>query len=114
MVIEALLEKSRRINKILQKTAGQHVDFKGVAMYYKMWLKLMSASDRSGKILGISTIDSLMVKWLVETSPTDYNAMVSSYDEAEVNLQQDDSVSLLLIKSPPLCLLGGGKRLGTL
>ena len=31
MVIEALLEKSRRINKILQKTAGQHVDFKEVA-----------------------------------------------------------------------------------
>jgi transcriptional pleiotropic repressor len=41
--------------------------------------------------------------------------MVLSYDEAKVNLQQDDSVSLFTDKITTIVpILGGGKRLGTL
>ena len=35
MATAALLEKTRRINKILQRTAGQHVDFKEIAEVLK-------------------------------------------------------------------------------
>jgi transcriptional pleiotropic repressor len=35
VISSPLLEKTRRINKILQKTAGQHVDFKEVAEVLK-------------------------------------------------------------------------------
>ncbi len=118
MVIEALLEKSRRINKILQKTAGQHVDFKEVADVLQDVVEAnVYIADRSGKILGISTIDEFDGEMLSEddTLPADYNAMVLSYDEAKVNLQQDDSVSLFTDKITTIVpILGGGKRLGTL
>ena len=52
MISSPLLEKTRRINKILQKTAVQHVDFTEVA---EVALKVIIANvylvDRQGNLL---------------------------------------------------------------
>ncbi|HZK23865.1 MAG TPA: GTP-sensing pleiotropic transcriptional regulator CodY [Oscillospiraceae bacterium] len=116
--MEALLEKSRRINKILQKTAGQHVDFKDVAEVLK---NVIAANvyivDRSGKILGISAIDEFNGEMLSEgdTLPADYNGQLLSYDESKVNLQHDETDALFKDNTTTIIpILGGGKRLGTL
>ena len=51
MITSPLLEKTRRINKILQKTAGQYVDFKEVAEVLKTVIHAnIYIADRQGEI----------------------------------------------------------------
>ena len=130
MVIEDLLEKSRRINRILQKTAGQHVDFKEVADVLKSVVHAnIYIADRSGKILGFSLVDEfeceLMVNQVLESGafPADYNAQLLNADESKVNFLQVENDCVFIDKTECLFtnkittivpILGGGKRLGTL
>lgn len=58
MVTSALLEKTRRINKILQRTAGQHVDFGEVAEVLKNVIHAnIYIANKAGKILGSSLVE---------------------------------------------------------
>ena len=95
MAMTTLLEKSRRINKILQKTAGQHVDFKEVADVLKNVIHAnIYIAERTGKILGYSLVDEfeceLMVNEVLKDGdfPQDYNEQLLKVDETRVNLRQ--------------------------
>ena len=130
MVIEALLEKSRRINRILQKTAGQHVDFKEVADVLKSVINAnIYISDRNGKILGHSLVDEFECELMVDnvlknnTFPPEYSSQLLSVDESKVNLRQknndcvfNDEIKCLFEEkiTTIVPIMGGGKRLGTL
>lgn len=130
MAMTELLEKSRRINKILQKTAGQHVDFKAVADVLKNVIHAnIYIADRTGKILGYSMVDEfeceLMITEVIKDGlfPADYNELLLGVDESRVNLRQkcndcvflDDTACLFTNKITTIVpIVGGGKRLGTL
>ncbi len=130
MQVTPLLEKTRRINRILQKTAGQHVDFKDVADVLKNVIHAnIYISDRTGKILGFSLVDEfeceLMVNQVLKNShfPEDYNEKLLSVDESRVNLHQKCNDCVFLNEVDCLFtnkittivpIVGGGKRLGTL
>lgn len=125
-----LLEKTRRINRILQKTAGQHVDFRDVADVLKNVIHAnIYIADRTGKILGYSLVDEfeceLMVNQVLKNShfPEDYNEKLLSVEESRVNLHQkcndcvflDEVACLFTNKITTIVpIVGGGKRLGTL
>lgn len=130
MVMTPLLDKTRRINKILQKTAGQHVNFKDVADVLKNVIHAnVYIADRSGKILGFSLVDEfeceLMINEVLKDGifPDDYNEMLLGFDESRVNLRQKcndcvflDEVACLFTNkiTTIIPIVGGGKRLGTL
>lgn len=130
MVIEELLEKSRRINRILQKTAGQHVDFEKVAEVLRNVVRAnIYIADRNGKILGYSLVDEfeceLMENNVLENGafPAEYNAQLLYVDESKANLRQKKNDCVFLNETECLFIdklttivpiVGGGKRLGTL
>lgn len=130
MQIHPLLEKTRRINKILQKTAGQHVDFKEVSEVLRNVINAnIYIADRSGRILGYSLVDEfeceLMVNQVLKNGqfPADYNEKLLSVEESRVNLRQKcndcvfiDNVECLFTDkiTTIVPIVGGGKRLGTL
>lgn len=130
MAMSTLLEKSRRINKLLQKTAGQHVDFKEVADVLKNVIHANTyIADRGGNILGYSLVDEfeceLMVTEVLKDGnfPDHYNQQLLGVDETRVNLKQkcndcvflDETECLFTDKITTIVpIIGGGKRLGTL
>lgn len=130
MAMTSLLEKSRRINKILQKTAGQHVDFKEVADVLKNVIHAnIYIAERTGKILGFSLVDEfeceLMVKEVLRDGafPEDYNELLLNVDDPRVNLRQKCNDCVFLEETDCLFtnkittivpIVGGAKRLGTL
>ena len=66
MISSPLLEKTRRINKILQKTAGKHVDFKDVADVLKNVIHAnVYIADKGGIILGWSLVDEFECELMV-------------------------------------------------
>jgi len=130
MSMTSLLEKSRRINKILQKTAGQPVDFKEVADVLKNVIHAnIYIAERTGKILGFSLVDEfeceLMVKEVLRDGafPDDYNELLLNVDDPRVNLRQKCNDCVFLEETDCLFtnkittivpIVGGAKRLGTL
>ena len=130
MISSPLLEKTRRINKILQKSAGRHVDFKDVAEVLKNVIHAnVYIASRQGKILGWSLVDEfeceLMVDNVLEegTFPEDYNRFLLKEDESRVNLRQKTNDCVFLESERCLFankittvipIIGGGERLGTL
>lgn len=130
MISSPLLEKTRRINKILQKSAGRHVDFKDVAEVLKNVIHAnVYIASRQGKILGWSLVDEfeceLMVDNVLEegTFPEDYNRFLLKEDESRVNLRQKSNDCVFLESERCLFankittvipIIGGGERLGTL
>jgi len=66
VISSPLLEKTRRINKILQKTAGKHVDFKDVADVLKNVIHAnVYIADKGGIILGWSLVDEFECELMV-------------------------------------------------
>ncbi len=130
MATAALLEKTRRINKILQRTAGQHVDFKEIAEVLKKVIHAnVYIADRQGKILGTSLVEEfeceLMIDQVVKTGffPEDYNGKLLKVSETRINLKQKYNDCVFSERTKCLFtnkittiipILGGGKRLGTL
>ena len=130
MISSPLLEKTRRINKILLQSAGQHVDFKDVAEVLKNVIHAnIYIADRDGIILGWSLVDEfeceLMVNNVLKDGkfPEDYNESLLRNEEARVNLRQktndcvfiDDERCLFANKITTVVpILGGGDRIGTL
>ncbi|NMA92294.1 MAG: GTP-sensing pleiotropic transcriptional regulator CodY [Firmicutes bacterium] len=130
MITSPLLEKTRRINKILQKTAGQYVDFKEVAEVLKTVIHAnIYIADRQGEILGYGLVDEfecgLMVDHVLKNGkfPEYYNDFLLRSEEPRVNLPQKSN-DCVFIKTEEclfadkittvIPIVGGGKRLGTL
>jgi len=130
VISSPLLEKTRRINKILQKATGQHVDFKDVADVLKNVIHAnVYIADKNGAILGWSLVDEFECELMLENVlkggifPEDYNEFLLKDDEARVNLRQktNDCVFLDTEKclfankiTTVIPIIGGGERLGSL
>lgn len=129
MISSPLLEKTRRINKILQQTAGQYVNFKEVAEVISSVISAnIYIADRQGKILGYSLVDEfecdIMVNEVLKADrfPERYNDSILRIEEPRVNLRQksndcvffDSEECLLTNKITTIIpIIGGGKRIGT-
>ncbi|OWZ84221.1 GTP-sensing pleiotropic transcriptional regulator CodY [Natranaerobius trueperi] len=125
-----LLDKTRRINRILQKAAGQPVDFSEVAEVLRDVINAnIYIASKKGKILGSALVDEFeceIMKEQVLTQerfPEDYNDYLLSLNETSYNLTQkknecvyqynvDCLFSNKLTTVVPI--IGGGKRLGSL
>jgi transcriptional pleiotropic repressor len=130
VITSPLLEKTRRINKILQKTAGQRVDFTEVSEVLKNVIHAnVYIADREGKILGYALVDEfecdIMVSQVLKKSefPERYNDFLLRDDETRVNLKQKRNVCAFVEEENCLFtnklttvvpIMGGGKRLGSL
>lgn len=130
MISSPLLEKTRRINKILQKTAGQRVDFFEVAEVLKNVIYAnVYIANSEGHILGYALVDEfeceIMVSQVLKNGlfPERYNEFLLRDDDSRVNLPQKTNDCVFV--SSESCLftnkittvvpiIGGGKRLGTL
>ncbi len=128
--MKTLLEKTRNINKILQKAAGQPVDFEEMA---SVLAQNISANcyivGRQGKILGHSFMNGFscdLMEDIVEKSmrfPKEYNDDLLRTTETKANSSQTANACILdkqdkCIYSNKLATIvpvnGGGQRLGTL
>lgn len=130
MISSPMLEKTRRINKILQKTGGHYVDFKEVAEVLKNVINAnVYIADRKGEILGYALVDEfeceLMINHVLKNGhfPEKYNEFLLRNEESRVNLRQKSNDCVFLPTEGCLFtqkiitvvpIVGGGKRLGTL
>ncbi len=128
--MENLLERTRQINSILQKSAGQHVDFGEIAEVLR---KVINANiyiaDKEGGILGFSLVKQfeceIMVNQVLHVNrfPEVYNEPLLKINETRVNLMQKSNLCVFMDNADCLFtnklttivpILGGGRRLGTL
>jgi transcriptional pleiotropic repressor len=125
-----ILAKTRRLNKLLQKTAGQAVNFMEMAMVMREALQAdVYVVSRKGKILGYSMsaphVSPAMNMMVVEERrfPESYNTMLLQIDETSSNLDQENTNSKSMSKVHDFLMrahtlivpiIGGGQRWGTL
>ncbi|PSL51183.1 transcriptional pleiotropic repressor [Salsuginibacillus halophilus] len=124
-----LLSKTRKINDMLQKSAGQHVDFKDMAETLRDVIGAnVFVVSRRGKILGYGIkqeIENERMKQMLEERqfPQEYTAGLFKIEETSANLDIDSEFTAFpvenreLFKSGLTTLVpinGGGQRLGTL
>lgn len=128
--MKSLLEKTRRLNKMLQKAAGSQVNFEEMAQALS---ELISANvyvvSRRGKVLGHSLLAkfecSIMIDEVLKGGifPEDFNEKLLKMDETSPNITQEGKACVF--KRGTDCLYagkittivpinGGGERLGTL
>jgi transcriptional pleiotropic repressor len=128
--VKGLLEKTRRINRLIQKSAGLPVDFKDMAMILS---ELSHANtyilDRKGQILGYALVDAFECEVLERrvlasgAFPEDYNDKLLKVDTTRPNIAQEGR--LCLFQRELSCayagkvttivpIMGAGERLGTL
>ncbi|MGY4689814.1 GTP-sensing pleiotropic transcriptional regulator CodY [Salibacterium sp. K-3] len=124
-----LLSKSRKINDMLQKTAGDHVNFKDMAETLR---DIISSNvfvvSRRGKLLGYAIKQEIendrMKKMLEERQfPEEYTSGLFKLDETSPNLGIDSDYTAFPVENRDLFssglttivpINGGGQRLGTL
>ncbi|MHB1126599.1 MAG: GTP-sensing pleiotropic transcriptional regulator CodY [Bacillota bacterium] len=126
-----LLEKTRIINKLLQKSAGNPVDFDEMA---KVLCDMINANcyivSRTGKILGYSFIEGFAceimedIVYRSERFPEAYNEELLRVGETKANFNQQANACVFsntetqcifnnkLVTIVPI--IGGAQRLGTL
>ncbi len=125
-----LLDKTRAINKLLQKAAGHPVDFQEMADVLTENIEANTyIVGRRGKILGHSFVDNYacdVIKGLIENSerfPDDYNEGLLRVVETRANFNQKSNKCVFNIEEEcvfkdkiitVLPMVGGGERLGTL
>lgn len=125
----SLLEKSRKINRLLQRTGGNAVDFTDMAYVLKEAIQCnVYIASKKGKILGYSLLDDfeceIMEEKVIEEGafPEDYNDGLLRVRETKSNIEQKDGKCVFADED---CLfedklttivpvIGGGDRLGTL
>ncbi|GAK07520.1 GTP-sensing pleiotropic transcriptional regulator CodY [Geomicrobium sp. JCM 19038] len=124
-----LLTKSRKINEMLQKSAGQHVDFKDMAETLR---DVISANifvvSRRGKLLGYSIqqeIEHDRIDRILEERqfPEEYTEGLFSVADTSSNLDIDSKYTAFPVENRELFktglttivpINGGGQRIGTL
>lgn len=125
-----LLEKSRKINRLLQRTGGRPVDFSEMATVLREAIECnVYIANKKGKILGFSFLDdfecSIMEEKVIEVGnfPENYNRGLMRIREARENIKQEEGECVFTdeedcIYSNKLTtiipIIGGGDRLGTL
>ncbi len=127
--MEGLLEKTRQINSILQKSAGQHVDFKEIAEVLRDVINAnVYIASRQGTILGHSLVKEFECEIMINevlnenSFPEGYNESLMNIDDTRVNSKQKSNSCVFLDEqclftnklSTIVPIVGGGKRLGTL
>lgn len=125
-----LLDKTRQINKLIQRSAGQPVDFTEMAtvLSQSIHCNVYVVSD-DGKLLGYNLQDEfecqLMMEEVIskEVFPTDYTRWLTKTTETRQNIES--KTGKCIFKSEEECIfiqklttvvpvIGGGNRLGTL
>ncbi len=125
-----LLNKTRRINRLLQSAAGQPVDFSEMALVLSESINgnVYVVSDK-GKVLGHCLLDefecNLMLEEVIDKGrfPEDYNNNLLKVNRTKQNIEAKDG--LCVFKDAEKCIfanklttivpvVGGGNRLGTL
>ena len=127
-----LLEKTRTINKLLQKTAGNPVEFTEMA---KVLCDLIDSNiyivGRRGKILGYAFMDGFQCQVIedivlkTERFPETYNEDLLRITQTQSNIKVDTADCVFTGKSEASCIfngkittvvpiMGGGERQGTL
>lgn len=129
--MKSLLEKTRDINRLLQKSAGNPVDYKVIA---KVLSDILGANcyllDRNGKITGYGFMEGFTcpimedIVYSSEEFPEEYNAQLLRMDRTHANFGQVSNACVFqpggekclftgkLVAVVPV--VGGGQRLGTL
>jgi len=128
--MENLLERTRQINSILQKSAGHHVDFGEIAEVLRNVINAnVYIADGNGCIMGYSLVKQfeceIMVNEVLKDNcfPVEYNESLMKINETRVNLIQKSNLCVFMENAECLFtnklttivpILGGGRRLGTL
>ena len=126
----SLLDKSRKINRLLQRTGGKPVDFSEMAEVLKSAIECnVYINSRKGKILGYSLLDDfecdIMEEKVIENGyfPEDYNDYLMRASNTRENIKQEDGECVFSPEDECLFqdklttivpVMGGGDRLGTL
>ncbi|MGM0472207.1 MAG: GTP-sensing pleiotropic transcriptional regulator CodY [Bacillota bacterium] len=129
-IVDSLLEKTRKINKLLQKSAVHSVDFTEMAEVLSTSIKAnVYIVNKEGKILGYELINEFecdsMINEVISQGyfPEDYNQWVLGINETYANFEQRDGDCVFaedrkcMFKhkmSTIIPINGGGERLGTL
>ncbi|MGI6066578.1 MAG: GTP-sensing pleiotropic transcriptional regulator CodY [Bacillota bacterium] len=127
--MKTLLEKTRDLNKLIQKSAGNPISFEGMAKILRNNIESnVYLISRKGKILGYAFLDNYHCPTMDEIVteemrfPSDYNENLLKTPETKANI---DRLGLCAFIPDRKCLLenkfttfvpliGGGERLGTL
>ncbi|MCR8630820.1 GTP-sensing pleiotropic transcriptional regulator CodY [Paenibacillus radicis (ex Xue et al. 2023)] len=123
-----LLEKTRRLNKLLQKEAGNSVSFKNMAEVLSDILRAdIFVVSRKGKVLGRAVSTTEQHSELLETIlqenrfSVEYNQLLLKVEETSSNMDAkndhhlfgdhlpEEAISITIVP-----VIGGGERLGTL
>ncbi len=128
--MRALLEKTRSINKLLQKSAGYTVNFNEVAAVLSENIgSSIYILDQEGKVLGFTYMKGLtcdIMKDIVEgrgSFPEEYNENLMKIDETYANFCQIANACVFYGEkqcrftgkvSTMVPIMGAGQRLGTL
>jgi transcriptional pleiotropic repressor len=123
-----LLTKTRTLNKLLQKEAGNPVSFKNMAEVLSDILQAdIFVASRKGKVLGSAVSETQQNPLPLETIlqenrfPAEYNQLLLKVDETSSNMDANSEYHVFGAYFPEddihitiVPVLGGGERLGTL
>lgn len=121
--MKTLLEKTRRINRLLQKSAGTQVNFNELA---SVLADLIGAdvyvASRKGKILGLGLTAGDAEAYQNLTFTEEYNSSLMKVDDTTANteqsqltvLQEGKEIQMRGGRVTIVPVAGGGERLGTL
>jgi transcriptional pleiotropic repressor len=124
-----LLSKTRRINRLLEKTAGQHVNFTAMAEVLRDVIEAnIYVLSRKGKVLGYAIAQEInnarMDEMLAERRfPEWYNNELLKVQETVTNLSVESELTAFPVEMKEsfsaglttlVPIIGGGDRLGTL
>jgi transcriptional pleiotropic repressor len=124
-----LLAKTRKINALLQQSAGKPVNFKEMAETLRDVIEAnIFVVSRRGKLLGVSLfqeIENERMKQMIEERqfPTDYTKNLFNINETSSNLDIHSEHTAFPVENKDLFvkglttivpIVGGGERLGTL
>lgn len=129
--MKTLLEKTRTVNKLLQKTAGNPVEFTEIA---KVLSDLIDCNvyivGRRGKILGYAFMDGFVCQAIedivmkAERFPESYNEELMRITQTHANISSKDTSDCIFTLEKEcgfenkittvVPIMGGGERQGTL
>ncbi|GAB6935778.1 MAG: GTP-sensing pleiotropic transcriptional regulator CodY [Bacillota bacterium] len=124
-----LLTKTRRINRLLQKTAGHAVNFMEMAEVLRDVINAnVFVLSRKGKVLGYAIahqIENERMRRMLEERrfPEEYNREVLKVDSTQTNIPIESDLTIFPVELRDVIqeawttivpIIGGGDRLGTL
>lgn len=128
--MKSLLEKTRSLNRLLQKSAGNPVDFTEIARVLSTMIDCNAyIVGRRGKILGYTFVNDFQCDTIeeivnqFERFPEEYNENLLRVSQTEANIENEKN-NCVFVDSMPcqfggkistiVPIMGGGERQGTL